>query len=143
VQSGYPLDELVEQLTKLPGIGVKAAQRLAFFFLSMPTQKVNQFCEVLKNTRSKIAFCKTCFNISFESICHICADESRQKDALCIVAEPKDIISIEKSLEFKGVYHVLGGLISPLDGLHNRFGNQWEVHKPTYRSVYFFALIMT
>lgn len=113
-----PLGELVEQLSLLPGVGEKSAQRLAFFFLSLSKADVHRFSRVLSETREAIRYCELCFNISLAERCHICEDLERQHDVLCVVSEPKDVFSIERAGEFKGVYHVLGGLVSPLEGIH-------------------------
>jgi len=109
---------LIEQLCALPGIGEKSAQRLAFHLISKSKEDISQFAEVLTQTRNSIQYCRTCFNIATQPLCYICCDEMRQKNILCIVSEPQDIVAIEKSQSYKGAYHVLGGLISPLDGVH-------------------------
>ena len=113
-----PLTELIDQLQKLSGVGPKSAQRLAFYFLSMPREEVDRFSQVLTRTRTNIRYCRRCFNISFSEQCFICSDSSREQRAVCLVAEPRDIFALERTHEFRGVYHVLGGLISPLDGIH-------------------------
>ncbi len=112
-----PLDPLIEQLKKFPGIGEKSAQRLAFYVLGLSQQNVNQMAESLVTTRESIRYCDRCFNISLEALCHVCNDPKRDVAQLCIVAEPRDIFAIERTHAFKGYYHVLGGLISPLDGV--------------------------
>ncbi len=108
----------MQQFTKLPGVGMKSAQRLAFFMLSLPQTEVDKFAEVMTYTRKNIRYCESCYNISFQNRCDICSDPSRDGSQLCIVAEPKDIMAFERTRTFKGVYHVLGGLISPIDGIH-------------------------
>jgi len=113
-----PLKPLVEELKQLPGIGEKSAQRLAFFLLSISEQKVDKMADQMKKTRQEIVYCEQCFNISLEPLCHICKNPGRDNQLLCIVAEPKDIFALEKTHEYKGQYHVLGGLISPIDGVH-------------------------
>ena len=113
-----PLQPLVEQLSKLPGIGAKSAQRLAFFILSLPKKEVDVFADVMVHTRLNIKYCSECFNISLDSVCHICKDDQRDPSLLCIVSEPKDIIALERTSSYKGRYHVLGGLLSPIDGIH-------------------------
>jgi recombination protein RecR len=112
-----PLTGVIEQLTKLPSIGQKSAQRLAFFFLSLSKAEVNQFAKTLVETRENIKYCTTCFNISFTPKCMVCCDFERNQSILCVVAQPKEIFAIERTHEFKGLYHVLGGLISPIDGM--------------------------
>ena len=113
-----PISDLVEQLSKLPGIGPKSAQRLAFFLLSIPTPDVKKMASVMVQTRESIQYCKICFNISLESTCHVCSNPQRDQTQVCVVSQPKDIFAIERTGEYKGVYHVLGGLISPIDGIH-------------------------
>ena len=113
-----PLDPLILELSKLPGIGPKSAQRLAFFLLSLPEEDVVHMATTMKSVRQSIKYCYTCFNISLSEQCHVCSDSTRHHGQLCIVAEPKDIFAIERTHEFRGVYHVLGGLISPLDGTY-------------------------
>lgn len=113
-----PLAGLVAQFKKLPGVGDKSAQRLAFFMLSMAESEVTDFATELVQTRRSIQYCSTCYSISRQDQCHICLNPNRDQHRLCVVAEPQDVFSIEKTHSFKGVYHVLGGLISPLDGVH-------------------------
>ncbi len=112
-----PLTGLINELAKLPGIGQKSAQKLAFFFLTWSQNEIENFAEILIQTKKKIKYCHQCFNISFSENCSICSDINRNNEVLCIVAEPKDIFAIEK-IGYKGKYHVLGGLISPIDGIH-------------------------
>jgi len=112
-----PIAPLVEQLVKLPGVGQKSAQRLAFFILSMPVKDVDQFSTVIRDVRNRVTYCQQCFNLTLEPLCSICSNPKRDAFRLCVVADPKDIFSIERTLEFDGIYHVLGGLISPLDGV--------------------------
>lgn len=99
-------------------MGEKSAQRLAFFFLSLSPEEVEGFSNELIRTRKAIRYCSQCYNIAISDLCHICADPSRDPGSLCVVADPRDIFSLEKAAVFKGHYHVLGGLISPLDGIH-------------------------
>ncbi|MBI5399917.1 recombination protein RecR [Candidatus Saganbacteria bacterium] len=108
---------LIEELQRLPGIGPKSAQRLAFHVLQSSSRDIEKLVEALKNAKDKLKHCATCFNITDVNPCHICADESRFTDQLCVVGEPKDLMAIERSRGYNGRYHVLGGLISPLDGL--------------------------
>ena len=114
----HPLRSLMDQLMKLPGVGEKSAQRLAFSFLSWPKTSVDTFASVLSETRHQIRYCKICFNISYEEMCTICSNPSRDERQLCVVCEPKDLFAIERAQCYKGRYHVLGGLISPIDGIH-------------------------
>lgn len=113
-----PLSHLVQQLSKFPGVGEKSAQRLAFFLLSLPKEEVGKMAQAMVDTRNNIRYCDICFNISFQPRCYLCSDERRDRSMMCIVASPKDIVAFERSGEYKGVYHVLGGLLSPIDGIH-------------------------
>ena len=112
-----PLNELINQFERLPGIGKKTAQRLAFSILEQPPERAEKFAEALVNARNKIHFCKCCYGLTDREICNICEDPLRDKSIICVVAEPKDIFVFEKTKEFSGIYHVLHGLISPLDGI--------------------------
>ena len=114
----HPLQPLITQLCKLPGVGQKSAQRLAFFLLTLPLDSVREFAQVMFDTRKNIQYCQECFNISVTQTCHICQDVGRVSHGLCVVAQPKDILALERTHSFKGVYHVLGGVISPLDGIY-------------------------
>jgi recombination protein RecR len=108
-----PISRLIEEFEKLPGIGHKTAQRLAFYVLGMPEEKANNFARAIVESKKKIHFCKECYNLTDLEICPICADPRRDKSVICVVEEPKDIISMERTHEFRGVYHVLHGAISP------------------------------
>lgn len=111
------LDELVHEFSKLPGIGRKTAQRLAYFILKQPEATVTQLAESLINVKNKVHQCTVCGNITDDDICRICVSEKRNKLLICVVEEPTDVLAIEKTNDFSGVYHVLGGAISPLDGV--------------------------
>jgi recombination protein RecR len=113
-----PLQPLIDQLSKLPGIGPKSAQRLAFFILRLSKKEVADFASALTETRDKIRYCEKCYNISLTPVCSICSNPQRDPDRLCIVAEPRDVFAIERTHTYKGLYHVLGGLISPIDDIH-------------------------
>ena len=113
-----PLEPLISELKRLPGIGDKSAQRLAFFLLSISEKDVQKMAGTMVKTRQAIVYCQTCFNISLSETCYLCKDEKRLQNVLCIVSEPKDIFAMERTGVYKGLYHVLGGLISPLDGVH-------------------------
>ena len=108
---------LIEELQHLPGIGPKSAQRLAFHVLQSSSHDIEKLVAALKDAKDKLKHCSTCFNVTDIDPCKICADESRSTGQLCVVGEPKDLMAIERSRSFSGKYHVLGGLISPLDGL--------------------------
>lgn len=112
-----PLANLVEYFQKFPGIGPKSAQRMAFFLLKMPTNEVQNFAQVMLTAKETIKYCDVCFNLSASNPCEICSDESRDKSTICVVAEAKDLIAIEKTREYRGQYHVLQGVISPIDGI--------------------------
>ncbi|HSA07521.1 MAG TPA: recombination mediator RecR [Candidatus Gastranaerophilales bacterium] len=112
-----PLARLVEELQKLPGIGPKSAQRMAFYILKMPLNEVQKFTDAILEAKEKIKYCRNCFNMSSENPCEICVDDKRNRAIICIVAETKDLIALERTREYKGSYHVLQGLISPLDGI--------------------------
>ena len=112
-----PLAKLIEYFQKLPSIGPKTAQRLALHILKMNIEDVENFASSMVEAKTTIKYCSNCFNISSSDPCEICSSISRNKDVICVVAEAKDLIAIEKTNEFKGLYHVLGGLISPIDGV--------------------------
>lgn len=110
-----PLTELINQFEKLPGIGKKTAQRLAYSILEQPLERAEKFADALINAKRKIHFCKCCQGLTDCEICSICEDNLRDKTTICVVAEPKDIFVFEKTREYRGLYHVLHGVISPLD----------------------------
>lgn len=112
-----PIGRLIGQLTRLPGIGPKSAQRLAFHLLRSSQAEIEELISAINETKQKVGYCSICSNISVEDPCEICTDETRDKTRLCVVAQPQDLIAIEKTREFNGLYHVLGGVISPLDGI--------------------------
>ena len=111
------LENAVAEFAKLPGIGKKTALRLVLHLLKQEQDVTNNFSEVLKKMRKEIQFCQKCFNISDGTICSICANASRQKNTICVVENIRDVIAIENTQQFNGTYHVLGGIISPLDGI--------------------------
>lgn len=115
----YPesLNELIESLKKLPTIGEKSAERLAFAIMNMDEEDVNIFSESIKNVKTKIKKCKNCGNITEEDLCSICSNDNRDKSVICVVEDSKNIITLEKMGSYSGRYHVLGGLISPIDGV--------------------------
>ena len=108
---------LIEELQKMPGIGPKSAQRLAFYILQSSGKDVGKLVSAVKEAKEKLRHCSVCFNITDIDPCKICSDGSRDDKLLCVVGEPKDLMAIERSGEYNGKYHVLGGLISPLDGI--------------------------
>ncbi len=111
------IDNLITELSKLPGIGPKTAQRLAFYILKSPDTEAKKLSEAIAKAKLAMRFCKVCYNITDKEVCAICSDPGREDTLLIVVEEPMDIISIEKTQEFKGKYHVLQGAISPIDGI--------------------------
>ena len=109
------LQELSDQFARLPGIGGKTAQRLAFYVLGLPAQEAQAFADAIVEAKKTVHTCPVCQNLTDRPICPICDDESRDHSVICVVAEPKDVIAMERSREFKGLYHVLHGVISPLN----------------------------
>jgi recombination protein RecR len=110
------IENLIAQLTKLPGIGRKTAQRLAFFILTMSEEDAKGISEAINEVKEKARFCTECFNITEKEVCSICSNNSRDRSKLCVVEEPSNIIVIERSKSFNGLYHVLLGALSPIDG---------------------------
>ena len=111
------LKKLIEQFEKLPGIGRKGAQRMAFFMLSQPLEKAEEFASSIVNAHKSLRRCKVCCNLAESDICPVCADPMRDRSIVCIVEGPRDIISFERVGEYRGLYHALHGLISPLDNI--------------------------
>ncbi|HEY8363019.1 MAG TPA: recombination mediator RecR [Tissierellaceae bacterium] len=116
-QYPVPIANLIEQLSKLPGIGKKTAQRLAFYILEMDKLEVEKLSKAIIEAKEKIRLCSVCCNLTDEDPCYICKDENRDSSTICVVEGPKDIIAMEKSNEYKGKYHVLHGVISPIDNV--------------------------
>lgn len=112
-----PMGRLIAEFTKMPGIGPKSAQRLAFYILQTSDGEVRELIDALQETKKKVGYCSNCFNISVEDPCEMCGDEDRDRTKICVVALSQDLIAIEKTREYIGLYHVLGGVISPLDGI--------------------------
>jgi len=112
-----PLARLIEELERMPGIGPKSAQRLAFHILERPEQDARDLADAIVEVRQKIRCCSRCFNFTDIDPCAICADERRDRATMCVVAEPRDVLAMENTGEYAGVYHVLHGLISPLDNI--------------------------
>jgi recombination protein RecR len=111
------IQDLIDELGRLPGVGPKSAQRIAFHIIQSDRVDVSRLADVLKTVKERVKFCTTCGNISEEELCKICRDPRRDNTSICVVEESKDVIAIEKTREFKGKYHVLGGAISPIDGI--------------------------
>lgn len=112
-----PIDKLVHELAKLPGIGEKTATRLAYFILKAPVEYAKSFADSLVEVKEKIRFCSICANLTEKDPCFICHDPRRDRSIICVVEEPNDLAAIEKTSSFRGLYHVLHGVISPLDGV--------------------------
>ncbi len=111
------IQDLIDELGRLPGVGPKSAQRIAFHILAAEPTDVYRLADALREVKDKVRFCSICGNVAEETECRICRDPRRDHTALCVVEEPKDVVAIEKTREFKGRYHVLGGAISPIDGI--------------------------
>lgn len=112
-----PFATLVEYFQKLPSVGPKSAQRMAFHILKLPESEVLGFASALVDAKRNLHYCATCFNISASPLCEICRSNNRDKSIICVVAATKDLVAIEKTNEYKGLYHVLQGVISPMDGI--------------------------
>lgn len=112
-----PLQIAIEEFSKFPGIGKKTAQRLSLYLLKKPNEEVEKFIGAIYNLKHKLKFCSVCFSITEFDVCEICTSPKRDKSVICVVEEPSDIIAIERSNEFHGVYHVLSGVLSPLSGI--------------------------
>ena len=109
------LERLSEQFGRLPGIGAKTAQRLAFYMLSLPEEEAQCFADAIVEAKHKVKTCPVCQNLTDQELCPICADSRRDHSVICVVAEPRDLIALERAREYQGVYHVLHGVISPLN----------------------------
>ncbi|MEO0559813.1 MAG: recombination mediator RecR [Bacteroidota bacterium] len=111
------VEALVEQLSKLPTIGRKSAQRLAAYVLKMPREEVVELAKALVAAKDRVKTCSVCFNVTDEDPCPICASQRRDRSVICVVEEPSDVLALERTGDYRGLYHVLGGVISPLDGI--------------------------
>ena len=111
------LQKLIDELGKLPGVGPKSAQRIAFHLTKLPEQDALSLANAIQEAKQKVRFCETCFNMSDEAICEICSDTQRDSSLVCVVEEPRDIVALERTREYKGLYHVLQGAINPIDGI--------------------------
>ncbi len=112
-----PVAALVEELSKLPGVGVKTAQRLTFFILRSPTDQARRLAEAIMRVKESIIYCSRCFNITESDPCPICSNPSRDHETICVVEEPLDVLALEKTGAYKGLYHVLHGALSPMNGI--------------------------
>jgi recombination protein RecR len=111
------VQELIDELGRLPGIGPKSAQRIAFHILQTESFDVGRLSELLRDVKEKVRFCDICGNVTEQETCNICRDPRRSPATICVVEEAKDVVAVERTREFKGLYHVLGGAISPIDGI--------------------------
>ena len=114
---GPVVDNLVAQLTKLPGIGNRTAHRLAFHLLRVPQEEAVALSQAIREAKERIGFCSVCGNLTEESMCEICRNPRRDRSLICVIEQPVDLVSVERTSEFQGLYHVLGGALSPLDGV--------------------------
>jgi recombination protein RecR len=112
-----PVQRLVAELSKLPGVGNRTAQRLAFHILRAPLEDAGALADAIREVKERIRLCEVCFNLTDEARCRICQDPRREQDLICVVEEPSDVIPMERTHEYHGVYHVLGGALSPIDGI--------------------------
>jgi recombination protein RecR len=111
------LNQLIEEFSRLPGIGRKSAQRLALYILKLPADEVGRISQALVNVKEKMRYCSSCWNFTETDPCEICAGSRRDTGTICVVEEPNDVLALEKTHEYRGLYHVLGGALSPLDGI--------------------------
>ena len=112
-----PIQELVDELGRLPGIGPRSAQRIAFYLLEADKESALRLARAIAEVKDRIRLCERCFNVAESELCTICADSRRDRSVICVVEDPRDIIAVERTREFHGTYHVLGGALSPIDGV--------------------------
>jgi recombination protein RecR len=112
-----PIQDLVDELNRLPGIGPKSAQRLAFYLVKSPTRDAKRLADAIVQAKERVRFCRECFGVAEGELCRFCSDPSRDQKVVCVVEEPKDVSAVEKAGVVRGRYHVLGGAISPMDGI--------------------------
>ncbi len=111
------VQDLIDELGRLPGVGPKSAQRIAFHILNADTADVARLAQTLRRVKDEVRFCAICFNVAEQEQCRVCRDARRSDEVICVVEEPKDVVAVEKTREFRGKYHVLGGAINPLEGI--------------------------
>lgn len=116
-KSSESVERLIEELSKMPGIGRKTAQRITFYILKENKEEAQGLAQAILDVKEKVKYCSICFNITEADPCWICLDEKRDKSSICVVEEANDVLALEKTAEYKGLYHVLGGALSPLDGI--------------------------
>lgn len=112
-----PVQDLIDELGRMPGIGPKSAQRIAFHLLKLPTADAMRLSRAIAEAKDRVAFCQQCFNVSEHATCIVCSDPRREAGVLCVVEEPRDVVAIEKTQEFRGRYHVLQGCLNPIEGI--------------------------
>lgn len=112
-----PVQRLIDQLGRLPGIGPKSAQRIAFHLLKAPTEDASQLADAITDAKARVSFCRRCFNVTEGEECDICRDPRRDNSMVCVVEEPRDVVAVERTSEFRGRYHVLQGAINPIEGV--------------------------
>ena len=112
-----PVQELIDQLGRLPGVGPKSAQRIAFYLLKLSKEDAERLATAIVEVKARISFCRRCWNVAEGELCELCADARRDPTIVCVVEEPRDIVAVEKTQEFHGLYHVLQGAISPIEGI--------------------------
>jgi recombination protein RecR len=112
-----PIQDLVEELGRLPGVGPKSAQRIAFHLLRLPAEDAKRLAKAIVEAKEKVTWCRHCFNVSEGELCRFCKDEARDVTLVCVVEDARDIVAVERTREFRGLYHVLGGAISPIEGI--------------------------
>jgi recombination protein RecR len=112
-----PVQDLIDQLGRLPGVGPKSAQRIAFYLLKLSKEDAERLADAIVEVKAKISFCRRCWNVAEGELCEMCRDERRDPTIVCVVEEPRDIVAVEKTQEFHGLYHVLQGAISPIEGI--------------------------
>jgi recombination protein RecR len=112
-----PIQDLVEELGRLPGVGPKSAQRIAFHLLRLPAEDAKRLAKAIVEAKEKVTWCRHCFNVSEGELCRFCRDEARDATLVCVVEDARDIVAVERTREFRGLYHVLGGAISPIEGI--------------------------
>jgi len=111
------VQDLIKEFAKLPGIGIKTAARLTFYLLGKKNSDLGKFGQAISNLKIGLTECQNCYNISEDELCLICKDDNRDKSTICVVSDPLDVVAIEKSKKYRGLYHILGGVISPIDGI--------------------------
>jgi recombination protein RecR len=110
-----PIQDLIGELSRLPGIGPKGAQRIAFYLLDADAEQVDGLAHAIVTAKRSVRFCAVCFNVTQDEVCRVCRDPRRDRSSICVVEESKDVVAVERTREYKGLYHVLGGAISPID----------------------------